>query len=433
MLRPVDPASLADLPGYTPLELGVLDAHAVSPDGHKLAAVVNTSGGPLGGTLHLVDVRSWTNRPTSVTFGASTSHLTFDSEGKAVYWISTDYEVKARDPPSPQRTQPVVKLERYDLATEQRSVVATFPSWFSPWEVRQLPSSSRVVVYGLELVDGEWLKGPPHIFVVDANSRRVLTNLSLGGVRAGQAGPPPTRPNVVWPEYYDPGLGWDLERGLLYVIHADRDRVTVVDVESGTVPTESDIGQGKSALRAITEWLVPRAEAKASPGTRRQAVVSPDGSRLYVTGSREEVILESDGRLQSRSHALGLKIVDTADFTEVGSIDLPVDQVKLSPSGIRMVLSGFSFDSSSGENRWSGLHVADPVELTVLAHLKPDAFPWIAGFSPDGGHAYLGSDGFGLAVLDLTSGRITVERFVSGYPYLIQLEGSGAQSGGWPG
>jgi hypothetical protein len=67
-LRPVDPATLADVAGLVPIELGHQYSHALNPDGRTLAVIVWPSGSNnRGGSLHLIDLATWTVHETSVT------------------------------------------------------------------------------------------------------------------------------------------------------------------------------------------------------------------------------------------------------------------------------------------------------------------------------------------------------------------------------
>src|SRR5438094_5350854 len=61
--RPIDPRSLQDIPGFTPLELGHHYKAALAPEGRTLAMIVWPSGSSnAGGVLHLVDPVAWTDR-----------------------------------------------------------------------------------------------------------------------------------------------------------------------------------------------------------------------------------------------------------------------------------------------------------------------------------------------------------------------------------
>lgn len=57
-LRPIDPATGQDLPGYEPFDMGHWATSLVSPDGQTLAAVIGPTQLP-DGQLHFFDLDSW--------------------------------------------------------------------------------------------------------------------------------------------------------------------------------------------------------------------------------------------------------------------------------------------------------------------------------------------------------------------------------------
>src|SRR5260221_14307136 len=88
-IRPIDPSTLQDLPGYSPISLQHHFNEAYSPDGRTLAMALWTSGSAYTeGTLHLIDLLAWKDQATAIKFPDWISCLTFDNEGKRLYWIA---------------------------------------------------------------------------------------------------------------------------------------------------------------------------------------------------------------------------------------------------------------------------------------------------------------------------------------------------------
>src|SRR5687767_1031296 len=79
--RPVDPNTLEDIQGFTPLELGHHYRALLSPDGRTLATIVWPSGSTnTGGVLHFVDPLAWTVRTTDVQINEATTWLEWSKD-----------------------------------------------------------------------------------------------------------------------------------------------------------------------------------------------------------------------------------------------------------------------------------------------------------------------------------------------------------------
>ncbi len=120
---------------------------------------------------------------------------------------------------------------------------------------------------------------------------------------------------------------------------------------------------------------------------------------------------------------LGLRIVSTADLTELHRLDFPVSAVAVSPDGRRLLASGARLEAVSGQpgrREQSGLYVFDAAHLELVAHLQPGVEFFIDGFSRDGRYAYLGhwkpdSQKYLHGVFDFNTQRLVAERQLNGY------------------
>ena len=398
-IRPVDPATLADLEGYVPLDLQASPKdYALSPDGRTLAAVAwhdavkeEEMCGPvpevLGGSreqecrpyrhqerrLHLVDVASWTEQVVPVGMGEFLLP-TFSADGKSLY-------VKFMDSSSsnPRRHA----LHRYDIDTKSISLVTELPADFNPFEMRLLASGERLAMYGATY-GREWER-PLNVVIVDLKGGRVVANVRLDGVTDGVVevanSPPPYR--LRW---YQAGIAWDLERDRLFVAHPDTDEVTVVDLNEGRVVKQAEIQQSKSLLGRLFSWIVQPVYAKAWHGGERRVALSSDGGRLFITGTQGEWDAER-GTVVERQ--LGLRVVSTQDMRELSGLDLPVSDIALSPDGALLLLG--STLQGNPNHPTSGLYVLEVESLGELAHLEAGVNFRLHGFSPDSRYAYASS------------------------------------------
>jgi hypothetical protein len=379
--RPVDPTTLADLPGYAPISFGHHYIYAASPDRKTLAVLTWPSGSNnAGGALHLIDLDTWTDMPADLRIDDYVSELTFDTDGKTLYWTSPTAHDPAHGIPR------AYQLYRYDLDSHRSSAITPFPSSFMPWFQRL--SSGKVAIFGIFTDPNDLAQDVPHVLIVDPERNRMAADVRLDGVQAGQFREPatnvtPSAQEETW-QYvmYRPGLAWDLERNLLYVVHADDNKVTMVDLVNGAVMQQTYIHPQHSVL----EWLlaVPSVEAKGGPVTEARAVLSRDGKRLYVFSQQTE-----DGLLSMTN----LRVIATDGMREISRLDDLLTDFALTPDGQSvLVVKGeivrpYGFDMMVNRD----IYVLDAETLRERAHVRADQADqlWFEGSSPDGRYVYV--------------------------------------------
>ncbi len=280
-------------------------------------------------------------------------------------------------------------------------------------------------IYGLPVNNGDGRsEGPPSVLLVSATLGGILAEAPLPGVSVGNVEESRSATQDISYGFYVAGLSWDIARGLLYVAHPQEDKITVVDLVKGRVAREERIAaRPSSLLEGLLSWLTPSASAKSGSGTYRQTLLSADGSRLYVTGSREEMLRHDLGWWYSSDTPLGLQVIDTRTLSLVHRIELPVSRAWLALDGSTLLLTGEK-TTSIGDNEvreYSGLYVYDAMNLEEIVHL--DSGTWMASpyeqkYSFNTGYAYVMSeakDGTYCAnqvirVLDVTQKEFIAER-----------------------
>ena len=215
-----------------------------------------------------------------------------------------------------------------------------FPSTFVPTEMRVMDTGRRLAAYGPAVQDIVLSDVPPSVVLVDVVTARIITEMQLHGVKAGQIAVETSEKDGPCCHIYTPGLAWDLKGQQLYVVHADQEEVTVVDLAAGKILRHRDIRPRRSLLEWAWDWLVPVVEAKGVPATRKDAVLSVDESRLYVLGLRGETSKGPDGLWRTNQVPLGLQVLSTDDLSQLHRFDLPVSEFGLSPDGKRFLLTG---------------------------------------------------------------------------------------------
>jgi hypothetical protein len=279
------------------------------------------------------------------------------------------------------------------LAVDPRSrrTVARTPIEGSVLQIARGPDS-------LVLLAGETGRiGPSRLVVVDADG--ASRSVSLDRINAG----------LTWPEGLDdpvgtrviPGLEVDTTRNRAFVIAPDG---VVAEVElDSLVVSYHQLVESRSSLDRIADWLSPAAEAKGINGPSLTARWVGDGL-IGVAGSHETTVHEGE-RLRITSHPLGLRIVDTRDWS-MQMLDAGADAFTVS-DGL-LLATGASWSSEPRSESGMGVAVYDQ-DRTRRFQLLAGRQAWI-GFVYRG-RAYVSVSGqSALQVVDLASGRIVGTR-----------------------
>ena len=291
--RPIDPRTLADLPGFTPLELSHHYSAVLSPDARVLATIAWPSGSTsYGGRLHLVDTIAWSDREIDVQIDQNVQSMQWSADGTRLVWIG----IVGSNPTLSYQ----FAVYAMDLASPSAREVARLPSGYLPQDARLL--GSRLAIVGAVTEKGLATDSAAIAFVDIPGSVSPL--LRLDGLRLGQAG---VNETGLYPyRMIVPGLGWDLPRGRLVVVDAEREIVRVVDLVRGT---ES----GPLAIRTRGSVKAPAGGAKMISTTRKIAAVSADGRTLYVSGLREDVPAQGEN---PQLTTIALQRIDLGDMSE---------------------------------------------------------------------------------------------------------------------
>jgi hypothetical protein len=416
--RPVDPTTLADFPHYAPLDFGHHYQSAISPDGKTLAVMTWPSGASnSGGVLHLIDPKSLTDQKANLEINDYVNALSFSGDGKSLYWSFPTSHSAAHGLPFD------YELRRYNLDSQQLQVIAKFPSSFEPWwnQMQRTASGDQLAVYGLPVGNDGLVKGDPHVFTVDLAKKWIAAEVALAGVKAGAVHEMVQSTDSY--KEYAPGLGWDDVRHLLFVVHADEDKITVVDLAQDKIIKQAQIHKQQSLLNQLSSWFILTAEAKGIPTVTRRVVLSHDGQRLYVLSDYSAGGVDQGGALQ---------VIATQDLTEIRRVDRAITDFCLSPDERTLMLVARDPGSAAdAENR--EVYVLDAATLAERAHWTLDHIPYLQGFSPDGQLAYISVgkakwvEGNGwrdwkveIQVVNLAAARVVEQREING-PYAAVL------------
>lgn len=372
-LHPVDPKTGHDIVGRTPIHLGMSWEYAVSPDRNWLAAWVYSGAEPVvpsrDFSLHLIDLRRWTDGTVDVQLEGPQT-LTFSPDGARLAIIADH------------------ALAIVDLAAQRVTAKRKKSLGFDPWYLWYTPDGTALLVYGM-VPDPtqDRIGGPLRAALLDAGDLHTDWQTTLAGVRDGHFDVPvagvsggPQSATFAPAAVASPG------RRDLYVVAADRDELTHVDFAHRSVrtvrwqdPRPAPRPFWSWPWRWPWSWLSMGTGVAYAKGDRyglyRYATLSPDGTRLYLTGSADLTGPNAAGQWEPVDSSLGLVAIDVATGAVLAHIDEDRDygfgRIEPSPDGSRLFASRWS--SADGREY---TEVLDARTLDLIARVDaPEAMP----------------------------------------------------------
>ena len=371
-LQPIDPASAQDLPGY---DLGpsrtVRGPAAISPDGRTAAITVQVNQDPP--QLELLDLKYW--RPAG-TLGFSGSEMHWSRDGERLYLRTDENCTSASESTAQQCESTIVTIDVANRKVLFRTALPpghlngslgfAGPSSFAP-----APDGRTVYLFGNS--------------VANPSTARLLTlDLETGTVREELE-----LPEVLWAARTESS---QLGEGLLvyypafvvrpdgrraYIVHADTDRITVVNLEAMRILRSSELRPRTSLLERFLSFLAKDAHADGRwPYHEKWATISADGRYLYVGGGHA-VPEEGESWVVGvyPSESAGLRVIDTESLEIIAEIEPGGECVyrnlAVHPSGRYLYANASVTDpgqtGSPRTCRGDGLLVLDARSLEVTA------------------------------------------------------------------
>jgi hypothetical protein len=288
-LLAVHPLTGEPVPGRSPIDLGSHFTTALSPDGRTVAVLsFPDEHSELDGRLRLIDLEAWSVRDAAITVDGYPGLFQYTADGLSLLLAETGDRLQY--------------LSRFDARSGQR--VAEVDLGFFPRQAAVTPDSAGLMVYGTSSPAGNGLNPAAHVALLDAHDLAPRWQLALpevldGQYLRGEALEP--HDNSIW---YLPATVWAPGQPWLYIVHADQDRLTIVNFDAQSVASRP-IAPAQSWLDRLMAFTAGVAEAKMVNGTQKHAAISPAGDRLYVLGFTVD---------SSQQHftetPLGLSVVD---------------------------------------------------------------------------------------------------------------------------
>jgi hypothetical protein len=397
-IYPVDPITLEAIDGFDPIPMGDwYDWYwaAISNNGSWLAMNVGQDDRD-GSEVRLINLEDWeTAASWTLSYG---SPLRVSDDG-TVSTFTIDSSIS--------------QLARFSPGVPEPSFIAELPPGFFSRSGSQI-NGDQAVVFGVNAADiTRYNTGVAAIVTVDLVTGE-LTEMHLPMVESGiiaEVDIGETFPGLV---DASPAVVWDDQRSRALIVHATRDVVTEVDLNTGDA-TEHPFGT------QVWSWG-PLFEATSSEGggafvgNSRAAVLSRNGEALYVATTIGEFAVTDDG-WSTTTTSTGIITIDTRTWQLVDRLAAPISEIHLSPDGDRLLGTGYDYTEGSNIYEYAsfGFYVIDPVDLEVIAHHEsdePDRNYGAFSFSADGDLGYVTSWGQqgNIDVVDLETGDIVHTR-----------------------
>lgn len=391
MLYPTDPTTGQMLNGYEPISLshdGLMQTR--SADGRLLAATGYQN------KLMFVDLLTWQATNTELLF-SEVSGMAFSPHGNQLAITHGGG---------------LPKLSLVDVATQTVIAKVELPGQPRWNQVQFTPDGAAIMIYSVEQIGSfETATATGSVFVTLFSSTDLSTIWTtelpdvVDGVACEQADcEAPEDPRISW----QPAVVMDENGRFLYIVHAHQEKLTAVNLIDHTVQT-TPITPAVSWLEWLLAQTAETAYAKEFDFISKAAILSPDGSKLYVVGWHSDLTTDEDGNHLYVEEPLGLQVLDTATGAEIAHSSAAGSSIYLSPDGNHLLVVGWE----AGEV-WTEI-----VETATLQSIKRlDGYGIYPAQRLDGQYillaSYIDNRVSHLGILDPTTFELTAWS-VSGY------------------
>jgi WD40 repeat protein len=367
ILAPVDPLTGQQLKGYTPINAGLAGlSYSFSPDKKTLIFITYASNSsPAQPTLHFLDLSAWKDSLLSLNqfyLNGWISGWALSPDGKRFAITTTD---KNDD------------LLLVDVIKHR--VIARTNTSYQVNNLQFTADSSGLMIYGHRWDQNTGvIQGAPVAELLSAQDLSPTWSVKLNNVRDGFQPNPKFTGSVYEPgagTVYSPGIVFSPIKDTLYIVHADVDKLTQVDFDRRSV-TILDIRPKLSWFEQFLMLSAGNAYAKGQEGIELQAVISPDGSVIYTTGTQNKVDITSNGDVNFTQTPLNLKAINAADGIELFKSEATGSNPSFSSDGASLFLDQYldsGYLSETDEvNARTGVLIARYKDLALQATHRMD-------------------------------------------------------------
>ncbi|MEJ7761864.1 MAG: hypothetical protein WKF80_03635 [Thermomicrobiales bacterium] len=326
---PIDPTTLSDVDPAPQFPAGFAEMDgpvAVSADGSSIAAVKGVAfDGQNGYRVSVIDTRTGTER-VSIPWPYPLETVVLSADGSRLVVGTMSGTMDLGPGWHLYDTDTGVLLGQISSgATTETSWAQVLRSWMDPKGERLYRLMAPVTYPAADPSRQEYL------LVDDLVSGEEIGRVDLPALRAGLMPFPADPDNGVLP-----GVALSADGRRIAIVHADDERITIVNVEGLVLDRTIDLKRPERAVEGALTWLglVPRqASAKGTLGVDFAARFAPDGRYLYVWDRSPERISAEGDRLPTDRR--GLQVIDLTTGTIIteGLADNQILDVVPAPDG----------------------------------------------------------------------------------------------------
>jgi YVTN family beta-propeller protein len=299
MLRPIDPATGEDVPGFEPIDIVQAVSGVLSPDQRTLFTVNALSGSAPGVGLQAIDLDTWSGRLLASGVG----------HGWGQHWLPDGSAVVSFRGGGPAGVEVlVIPVD----GSEYRSVTRLD---FSISSSAVTPDGRTLFVVGFDSPDGYTTDNEAFTAAVDLATGDVQ-RISVPGLLAGQLREDLDSDQII--VGYAPAIAVSPDGSTAFVAHAESLAITAIDTATNQVIRTESVERPRSTWQRLRGWLgglfVSEAEAKGIPSIVRQLEVTPDGRFLLIGGTESERCTFEQQCMENKPS--GVRVIDSANFEQ---------------------------------------------------------------------------------------------------------------------
>ena len=340
----VDLNTGADMPDHAPIVVSentqFTGASTLSENGQKIA-IVSSNGEycyPIGGgtacvgradRLHIINRGDWSEVTAELPGKGWAGLISFSPDVTRLALIYSDPKSNT--------------IMLFDTST--RNLIAQQEIAFQPSFMGYTSDATTLVLYGQPLGTNPGISKPepPRVMLLDALTLKVKWEQSLPNVLSGHWCMEKCEASHGEQTFADwtPAVVLAPEHHKLYIVHADEERLTSVDLDTRAIETV-EIQKTQSWFERVLSLTAKVARAKGySNGAFKTGVLSVDERRLYVVGQTMSTVLDTNGEPQETNESLGLEVINLANGEKLASARSGATWIKITPDGTHLLLGNW--------------------------------------------------------------------------------------------
>lgn len=352
LLFPVDASTGQPLCAYEPISLGYQFFHSFSPDGSLLALTVSDREDGRNSVLEWIDLKNWQLIKSPIGFEDWITAIAYSPDGqKLAITASGAMSEQGRASDSSQVTV---------IDTVTQTLQAERAVGLNPTMLEFTRDSSALVAYGSAENPDDQTSQVAQVALLDSTTLETLWSAPLAGVFYGNKPVEEIEDDPEGFESWEPAIAYAPDQEALYIVHADADRLTTVDINGRTIRS-ADILPATSWLERLLALTAGTAHAKTLDGYFKTAVLSPDGSRLYILSRTADSFQDEDGNWQFSETSHGLEVVEVATAAQLVHLETDATDLEISADGQSLFLRSWM------DQGWT--EVLDANSLRTIAHM----------------------------------------------------------------